>query len=128
MIMIAPWAAGKTHDSAAVDKVVFYQFCQQCTKTKKPICTLTDNDTKTRLLFQAPLCIMEVYEHHCQYYFLSCCKAFISVHLKHEFLSCFEELPPSWSVSAHTVKITCLKTFQLAGISHKIVLRNRKGQ
>jgi len=128
MIMIAPWAAGKTRNSAAVDKAVFYQFCQQCTETKKPICTVTDIDTKTRLLFEAPLCMMEVYEHHCQYYFLSCCKAFISVHLKCEFPSCLEELPPSWSVSVHTIKITCLKTFQHAGISRRIALRKRHGQ
>jgi len=82
MIMIAPWAAGKTHNSAAVDKVVFYQFCQQCTETKKPICALTDINSKTRLLFESPPCIMEVYEHHYQNYFLSYCNAFISGHLK----------------------------------------------
>lgn len=86
IIMVSQWAPGKTHNSAVVDKVVFYQFCQQCTETKKPICTLTDTDIKTRLLFHAPLCRMEVYEHHCQYYFVPCCNASISVHLKSFFL------------------------------------------
>ena len=125
--MVSQWAPGKTHNSAVVDKVVFYQFCQQCTEPKKHICTLTDTDTKTRLLFHAPLCRMEVYEHHCQYYFVSCCNASISVHVK-EFLSCLEELSPLWSVSVHTVKIMCLKTFQHTVISRRIALHKRKGQ